>query len=119
MKFTVVVNAHPESAAALSARRFCTALLAQKHTLYRLFFYGEGVINGAVKPGSELSRSWSRLIEENGIDAVCCVGSAKQRGIDSEANLEKGFTISGLGQMIDGVVNSDRLVTFGKRVSFA
>ena len=31
----------------------------------------------------------------------------------SGANLDEGFTISGLGQLIDAGLNADRLVTFG------
>lgn len=117
MNFTVIVNAHPESLAAHSALRFCKTVIADGHTLYQIFFYGEGVVNGAAKERTALNQAWAQLIGENRIDAVCCVGSATARSLGSETDLAKGFTISGLGQMIDGLVHSDRVMTFGKRVA--
>ena len=119
MKFTVIVNAHPESLAAHTALRFCKAVIANGHTLYQIFFYGEGVINGAAGERSALTQAWAQLVGENQIDAVCCVGSATTRDLGSKADLAEGFTISGLGQMIDGLVHSDRVMTFGKRVALA
>ena len=57
------------------------------------------------------------------LDLVICVAAAQRRGIvdDGEAerngkdatNIADGFRISGLGQLIEGAVQSDRLVVFG------
>jgi tRNA 2-thiouridine synthesizing protein D len=54
---------------------------------------------------------------------VLCVAAAQRRGIvdDGEAerngkdatNMAPGFRISGLGQLIEGGVESDRLIVFG------
>lgn len=119
MKFTVIVNAHPSSLTAHSALRFCRAVLADGHAIYQVFFYGEGVLNGAAREQSTLNQAWSQLINENRIDAVCCAGSAERCGLSSGTALADGFTISGLGQMVDALVHSDRVMTFGKRVALA
>ncbi|MDH3527860.1 MAG: DsrE family protein, partial [Gammaproteobacteria bacterium] len=57
------------------------------------------------------------------LDMVVCVAAAQRRGIvdDGEAqrngkdatNIADGFRISGLGQLVEGAIQSDRLVVFG------
>jgi tRNA 2-thiouridine synthesizing protein D len=54
---------------------------------------------------------------------VLCVAAAQRRGLvdDGEAerngkdatNIAPGFRISGLGQLVEGAIQSDRLVVFG------
>jgi tRNA 2-thiouridine synthesizing protein D len=55
---------------------------------------------------------WSKLAEEHKVDLVVCVAAALRRGIKEE-NLAKGFRISGLGQLAEAGIKTDRLVTFG------
>jgi len=54
---------------------------------------------------------------------VVCVAAAQRRGIldkgeaerngkDSD-NIEEGFRISGLGQLVEAGIQADRLITFG------
>ena len=67
--------------------------------------------------------TWSGLAEKHGLDLVVCVAAAQRRGIldedemgrhgKSANNLAPGFRISGLGQLIEAGIQSDRLVTFG------
>lgn len=111
-----------------SAYQFAIELLNQGHEIYRIFFYHDGVYNAsrlAVPPQDEINISarWSAFAGENDIELVVCVASALRRGVldDSESrryekdahNIEQNFTISGLGQLIDAGIASDRLVTFG------
>ena len=125
--FTLVIHASPQSQASTTALNFARALLAGGHSLYRLFFYQDGVYNACsmqVPPQdeSDLPTAWQMLIQEHGLDAVVCVASALKRGIVdaseaeryelSAANLREGFVISGLGQLIDAALNSDRTVNF-------
>ncbi|OOY42166.1 DsrE family protein, partial [Solemya velum gill symbiont] len=66
---------------------------------------------------------WSELAAEHDLDLVICVAAAQRRGIvdDGEAernkkdatNIAPGFRISGLGQLVEGGIQSDRLVVFG------
>lgn len=129
MKFSIVVHSAPYSRqASQSALNFAEALLASGHSIYRLFFFGDGVHNASslvIPPQDEIDipAVWQALIERHGIDAVVCVSSALKRGVinKSEANryelnqfnLREGFTISGLGQLIDATTNSDRVINFG------
>jgi tRNA 2-thiouridine synthesizing protein D len=129
MIISVLVTRSPVSRqSAQSALSFCAAALASGHTLYRVFFYEDGVHTGnalTVAPQDErnLNTAWSEFIQQHQLDAVICVASALKRGIlnNSEAtryqkpavNLAAGFEISGLGQWVDACLNSDRVVSFG------
>ena len=125
--FTLVVYGAPDTQASSTAYNFAQALLKAGHQIYRLFFYQDGVFNACsfnIPPQDEenLPASWQTLIQEYNLDAVVCVASALKRGIvnDTEAerydlaasNLREGFEISGLGQLIDGVIQSDRVINF-------
>ncbi|MDK1022974.1 MAG: sulfurtransferase complex subunit TusD [Gammaproteobacteria bacterium] len=111
-----------------SAYQFARELLNQGHEIYRIFFYHDGVYNAnrlTIPPQDEINISsrWSSFAGENNIELVVCVASALRRGVldDSESrryekdthNIEQNFTLSGLGQLIDAGIVSDRLVTFG------
>ena len=129
MKFTVVVHAAPySSAAAYSAYRFSASALAAGHEIYRLFFYYDGVHNSnalttAPQDEFDLVAAWRTLIDNHQLDAISCVSSALKRGIlDAQeakryekpaANLAQEFTLSGLGQLVDASMVSDRVVSFG------
>ncbi len=129
MKFSLAIYGAPYSSqASLSALRFTRAALDQGHDIYRLFFYGDGVHNGssfAAPPQDrpQLPEAWQQLAEEHQIDMVICVAAALRRGILNPAeaeryqksgdNLLSGFEVSGLGQLLDASVHSDRLITFG------
>jgi tRNA 2-thiouridine synthesizing protein D len=66
---------------------------------------------------------WVDLAQEHDLDLVLCVAAAQRRGLvdDGEAerngkdatNIAPGFRISGLGQLIEAAIQSDRLVVFG------
>jgi len=111
-----------------SAYQFACELLAQGHEIYRVFFYHDGVYNAnrlAAPPQDEtnISARWSAFAGDNNIELVVCVASAIRRGVldASESsryerdadNIAQNFTISGLGQLIDAGIASDRLITFG------
>ncbi len=129
MKLTIQVNEGPyQHQAADSAYNFAKAALAKGHEIFRVFFYHDGVNNGTrlTTPPQDDRHAvdrWSELAREYELDLVLCVAAAQRRGIvdDGEAerngkdatNIADGFRISGLGQLIEGAVQSDRLVVFG------
>ncbi len=129
MKLTVLVHSAPYSSqAAYSAYRFSASALAAGHEIYRLFFYYDGVHNSnalSIAPQDEfdLVAAWRSLITTHQLDAISCVSSALKRGIldaqeaaryeKSAANLAEEFTLSGLGQLVDASLVSDRVVSFG------
>lgn len=129
MKFGILVNEGPyQHQASDSAYQFTRAALAAGHEVYRVFFYHDGVNNGTrltVPPQDDRNvvDRWSELAEEHSLDLVLCVAAAQRRGLlDADEakrhskdadNIAPGFRISGLGQLIEAAIQSDRLVTFG------
>lgn len=129
MKFTIMVNEGPyQHQSADSALNFARAVLAQGHDIFRVFFYHDGVNNGtrlSAPPTDDrqLPKEWSELAKKHGVDLVICIAAAQRRGLmdDNEAkrqgldasNIIAGFRISGLGQLIEGSVESDRTIVFG------
>jgi tRNA 2-thiouridine synthesizing protein D len=129
VKFGILVNEGPYThQASDSALQFTKAALAKGHEVFRVFFYHDGVNNGTrfgVPPQDDrnLTNEWSKLANEHKLDLVVCVAAAQRRGIiDADEskrhgkdgnNIAPGFRISGLGQLIEAGIQSDRLVTFG------
>jgi tRNA 2-thiouridine synthesizing protein D len=129
MKFALLVNEGPYThEASDSAYHFAEAALRGGHEIVRVFFYHDGVNNGtrlATPPQDDrnVMKRWSDLAAEHKLDLVVCVAAAQRRGIaDADEarrngkdadNIAPGFRISGLGQLIEGGVQSDRLVVFG------
>lgn len=129
MKFTILVNEGPyQHQSSDSALRFAQAALEKGHEIFRVFFYHDGVNNGtrlSVPPQDDrnLPREWSGLAEQHGLDLVICIAAAQRRGImDADEakrqgldadNIAPGFRISGLGQLIEGGIQAERLVVFG------
>jgi len=129
MKFVIQVNNGPyQHQTPDSAYQFTRAALAKGHEVLRVFFYHDGVNNGTrlTSPPQDdrnVVNRWSALAAEHDLDLVICVAAAQRRGILDENemdrlgkdahNLAPGFRISGLGQLIEGVVMADRLVVFG------
>lgn len=129
MKLTLVIHAAPWSEQAPeTAYRFCRAALASGHSIHRLFFYADGVHNTTTlsvpaQDEFDIPEAWRRLIEEHGIDTVSCVSSALKRGLlDAReagryerdcSNLSPAAELSGLGQLVDAVIESDRVINFG------
>ena len=129
MKFSLMVNEGPYNhQASDTAYHFAKAALAGGHEIYRVFFYHDGVNNGTrlttpPQDDRHVVNRWSELAESDGVDLVICVAAAQRRGIaDADEskrngkdadNIAPGFRISGLGQLIEAGIQSDRLVEFG------
>ena len=129
MKFGILINEGPyQHQASDSAFKFIEAALEKGHEIYRIFFYHDGVNNGTrftVPPQDDrnIQVRWSELAEKHDLDLVICIAAAQRRGImdEDEAkrqgidgnNIAPGFRISGLGQLIEAGIQSDRLVVFG------
>ena len=129
MKLAVMVNEGPyQHQSADSAYQFTKAALDKGHEISRVFFYHDGVNNGTrfgVPPQDDrnITQLWSELSKKHNLDLVVCVAAAQRRGIldadeakrhgKSGDNIADGFRISGLGQLIEAGIQSDRLVVFG------
>ncbi len=129
MKFGIQVNEGPyQHQASDTAYQFTKAALEKGHEIYRVFFYHDGVNNGtrlATPPQDDrnITTRWAELADKYDLDLVVCVAAAQRRGIadTDEAkrnskdtdNIHPRFHISGLGQLIEAGIQSDRLMVFG------
>ena len=129
MKFSIQVSEGPYNhESSVTAINFVKAAVEAGHEIFRVFFYHDGVNNGtnfATPPQDDMNiqKTWSELAAAHNIDLVVCVAAAQRRGIVDEGemtrnkksgqNIMDGFRISGLGQLIEAGIESDRLVVFG------
>ncbi len=129
MKFGIMVNEGPyQHQASDSAYHFAKAALAKGHEIFRVFFYHDGVNNGTrlttpPQDDRHIQKRWTALAQANNVDLVICVAAAQRRGIVDAGemkrngkdahNLAPGFRISGIGQLIEAAIESDRLMVFG------
>ena len=129
MRFSVLVLGAPfSSQSAYSAYRFSYAALDSGHHIHRIFFYQDGVHNSsalATPPQDEfdLYHAWQELQSNHALDLVTCIAAAARRGILNTAeaqrhnrehgNMAPQFELSGLGQLVEAIATSDRLITFG------
>lgn len=129
MIFSLAIYASPSSAASRSAYEFAVSALSQGHSLYRVFFYHEGVYHASTlnTPGqdeADITQLWQQLSQQYTLDLVVCIAAGLRRGIldakEAERyekpahNINASFELSGLGQLVDASVHSDRLITFGE-----
>lgn len=111
---------------ASSALLFARALIAQGHCLESVF-YREGVLNASqlTSPANDefdLTRAWQQLGATHQVALNVCVAAALRHGVtDNEqarllelptANLQPGFSLSGLGELAQSVLTCDRVVQF-------
>ena len=129
MKFGIMVSEGPYThQASDTAYHFTKAALEAGHEIFRVFFYHDGVNNGTrlTSPPQDdrnIVARWTELAEKHDLDMVVCVAAAQRRGIvdDGEAerngkdatNIAPHFRISGLGQLVEAGIQSDRLMVFG------
>ena len=98
------------------------------HELLRVFFYHDGVhaassLAAPPQDEADIPLHWQIFAREHDVELTACIASCLRRGVLNEteaeryekdgANLAPGFTISGLGQLIDAAINADRIITFG------
>ena len=129
MRITLLIQGAPyASDAPRSALRFARAAVSSGHRIHRAFFYNDGVYiaNAFATPPrdeTDVAAQWIDFARSHDVDLTVCVAASLRRGIvdDREAeqyelggaNLRDGFEIVGLGQMVEGMLEGDRTVTFG------
>jgi tRNA 2-thiouridine synthesizing protein D len=129
MKLTIQVNeGQYQHQSSDTAYFFTKAAIEKGHEVFRVFFYHDGVNNGTrlttpPQDDRNIVKRWTELAQEHNIDMVLCVAAAQRRGLVDEGeaqrngkdatNIAPGFRISGLGQLVEGGIQSDRLVVFG------
>jgi tRNA 2-thiouridine synthesizing protein D len=125
--FAIVVRGSPLTGqGAWAALRFCEAAITAGHTVFRVFFHGDGVESANAnrvlpQDDADLLSRWRQLHESAGISPVVCVSSALKRGIlDAREARRSGkletlapfMEIGGLGQLIEATTAADKVVCF-------
>ena len=129
MRYAIQVNSSPyDSEAGYHGYRFIKTALLMGHEVIRVFFYQEGIYHAFrynTPPDDErnLTALWSQLALEYKLDLVVCISSAQRRGLlhaDEAKRQQKqgddiasGFRISGLGQLVEASLKSERFMVFG------
>ena len=115
MRLSLLVQGAPHSTSAPhNALHFARAALAAGHTLMRVFFYKDAVVlgNRFAAEDDGLRKDWTVLAAESGCELAVCIAAASRRGVVENDTLAAGFAIVGLGQLIEAMEESDRLVAF-------
>lgn len=123
----LVTGAAYGTQSARMAYQFAQQVIAKGHSIRRIFFYHDGVLNGSslTLPANDefdLLQAWQQLSKTHNIQLETCVSAALRRGVvsDSEAqqhqltmaNLADGFTQTGLGALAEALLTEDRVVQF-------
>ncbi len=127
--FSLLVTANPYSQQGqFSALKFVQTAVEMGHQIKRVFFYADGVLVASrlnCPPSDEinLTKAWAKLAIQKDIELAVCVTAALKRGIVNQAeadrnaltgeNLDPAFEITGLGQLTEAMLESERLITFG------
>lgn len=123
MKISVLVLGSPtETRACHSALSFARAVIESKHELFRVFFYQDAVeiCKSSFDESSEelqLQGKWQSFAEQSKVELDICISAAQRRGIGNSepiSNVANRFQIMGLGQLVEAMIESDRLVTFSE-----
>ena len=115
MKFLVIVNESPwASGLALCASRFVRAANASGHGITAIFFREDGVYNALQGEQSDagtpdLFNTWLELASTAGTRLLLCSSSRLRR---MESNPSNAFAESGLAEMFELMLQSDRVVSF-------
>jgi tRNA 2-thiouridine synthesizing protein D len=129
LNFALSIHGSPHTSSSLwTAYRFAEACLEDGHTIHRVFFYQDAVLiaNRFQSPPQDefdILKAWQVLARSHDLDLCLCIASCLRRGIVNSAeatrfehlgdSLASGFTISGLGQLIEASLVADRTITFG------
>lgn len=128
LSYTLAITGAPyASQAPQTALAVAKALVAAGHRIDRLFLYGEGVLlasslNCPPSDETDWTREWCTFLADHRIPAITCIASALRRGLLDEreqaryqktaSNLASPFILAGLGDWVEGMNASDRLLHF-------
>lgn len=127
--FVLLVGASPYThQSADTALQFAKSLVKKGHKLEQVFFYYDGVYvaSGLASPEQserKITQAWSEFALAKKVSLVVCSNSAMKRGMLDQHhaakldkgtdNIDKAFTLAGLGQFVEASINADRVITFG------
>ena len=115
MRISLLIQGSPHTTRApANALGFAEAAIAAGHTIARVFFYKDAVIVGSrlAADDAPARERWHALATSAGFELAVCIAAAGRRGVVDGESLAEGFAIVGLGQLVEAMETSDRLVTF-------
>lgn len=128
LRYGLVVNGSAYGTqASRQAFQFAQALIEQGHSLEKVFFYQDGVLNASslILPANDefdITKAWQALAQEHHVELETCIAAALRRGVigQEEAdqhkmvqhNLAQGFQQAGLGGLATALLKFDRVVQF-------
>jgi tRNA 2-thiouridine synthesizing protein D len=114
LRIDLLIQGDPlASGAPCRALGFARAAFDTGHRIGRVFFYKDAVAIGNRFASDDLGvrDGWTQLAASNGFELAICIAAAARRGIVAES-LADGFAIVGLGQLVEAMEESERLVSF-------
>lgn len=125
LSYTLILTQSPvQYESNLTAQSLVAELIDAGNTIDRVFFYQDAVYIGLQSqvPGQGLETSyqgWLTLQKAQEFPLQLCIANSLRRGILDEAeakryshpaNLQKGFQLSGLGEIAEACQSSDRII---------
>ncbi|MBU2871463.1 sulfurtransferase complex subunit TusD [Colwellia sp. E2M01] len=115
----VVVTTPPYSPLTITAINYLEAALATGVNVIGVFFYQDGVMhaNKHINIASDeyqAIKQWQNLHTRYQLPLHICITAAEKRGItcDDNAQINAGFTVSGLGELVELTTKASRVVQF-------
>ena len=117
----IVVTTPPNSNLTTTAINLCKAAIDSDVTIVGVFFYQDGVLNAAKHlsiPNDEYQtlQYWQQLNSEYNVPLYLCITAAEKRGLTDElgnnesSNIDKAYTVSGLGELVELTSKAERVV---------
>ena len=117
----LVVTTPPNSNLTVTAINIVQAAINRNITVVGVFFYQDGVLNAAKHlsiPSDEYQTlsHWQQLNSEHNVPLYLCITAAEKRGLTDElgnnenSNIDKAFTVSGLGELVELTSKAERVV---------
>ncbi len=100
---------------------YAEAILAAGHQINGVFFYQDGVLNAnnyVLTPSDEINllTAWSDFHQRSATPLHICITAGERRGLSDNNedgfvdNINKNFTISGLGELVVLTSSADKVV---------
>ncbi|PKI16170.1 sulfurtransferase complex subunit TusD [Colwellia sp. 12G3] len=117
----VVVTTPPYSHLTITALTYVEAALVAGINVIGVFFYQDGAMhaNKNISIASDEYQAiehWQRLHQQYQLPLHICITAAEKRGIACDVidnnQINKAFTVSGLGELVELTTKASRLVQF-------
>ncbi|MEW6997159.1 sulfurtransferase complex subunit TusD [Colwelliaceae bacterium BS250] len=119
--FALIISTAPTDNKTYTALMFANAIIEQGHNINGVFFYQQGVLNANAyvqTPSDEVNllTKWQEFTQTTNVALHMCITAAERRGLtDSnddgmQNNIDKCFTISGLGELVVLTSAADKVV---------